>query len=88
MSESKNLKDRDGRGGKDQRSRADEKVGSGPKGKKSVIVQPDGSTQRTDAELAQRGMTSELGREHWKRTGLKVPTDSSGHHHSNGGKKT
>lgn len=62
-----NLKDRDGRGGKDQRSRADEKIGSGAHGKHEPIVQPSGSDQRGDEALKSRGMTSELGREHWKR---------------------
>jgi hypothetical protein len=66
MSESKNLKDRPGRGGKDQRSRADEKIGSGPHGKKKVIVQPSGSDN--SGGLAQRGMSSEEAGKMWGST--------------------
>lgn len=72
------LKDRPGRGGKDTRSRADEKIGSGPHGKKKVVVQPEGTD--SDGDLSARGMTSEGGRKLWKQTGLKVPTDVHGNH--------
>lgn len=72
------LKDRPGRGGQDNRSRADEKIGSGPKGKKKVITQPEGTD--SDGDLSQRGMTSDGGRMLWKKTGLKVPTDVHGNH--------
>jgi len=72
------LKDRPGRGGKDTRSRADEKIGSGPHGKKKPIVQPSGSDN--DGSLAQRGMTSDGAAKLWKGTGYKVPTDVHGSH--------
>jgi hypothetical protein len=71
-----------GRGSLDQKSRADEKIGSGPKGNPKVITQPSGSDD--DGELAKRGMTSEAGRKFWKQSGYKVPTDVHGNHH--GGK--
>ena len=59
------LKDRDGRGGKDERSRAEEKIGSGPKGGKT-ITQPLATSGGKGGELEQRGMTSEDTKKHWK----------------------
>lgn len=66
------------RGTEDTRSRADEKIGSGPKGNKKPIVQPSGSDDGGD--LAKRGMTSEMGRKFWKASGYKVPSDVHGNH--------
>jgi len=64
--------------GEDTKNRADEKIGSGPKGGK-LTVQPSGSDN--SGELAKRGMSSEDSAKHWKGTGYKVPTDAHGKHH-------
>lgn len=77
------LKDRDGRGGKDERSRADEKIGSGPRGGK-LIKQPIGTSDGDGGELEQRGATSEMGRKFWKQTGYKIPKSV---HENHTGKK-
>ena len=68
-----------GRGSLDQKDRAEEKIGSGPHGKRKPITQPSGSDQ--DGGLSKRGMTSEMGAKFWKESGYKVPTDVHGKHH-------
>lgn len=68
-----------GRGSVNSMDRAEEKIGSGPKGNKKVITQPSGSDD--DGALAKRGMSSEAGAKFWKQSGYKVPTDVHGKHH-------
>ena len=69
-----------GRESLDQKSRAEEKIGSGPHGKTKVVTQPKPGDGR-DESLAKRGMSSEAGAKFWKESGYKVPTDVHGHHH-------
>jgi len=78
MAQNGALKDRPGRGGRDERSRADQKIGSGSHGRRKPIVQPEGTD--SDGDMSQRGMTSDGGRKLWKQTGYKIPKDVHGHH--------